>query len=91
MQYRCSSVCCSSLIEKIPSVTSRSNRIEYAKTCLLKNRKALISEIALDSGFVNDAQFCSMFKRATGMTPTKYREQVSANTSYNNKIKKTPT
>ncbi|GIP00795.1 hypothetical protein J14TS5_58800 [Paenibacillus lautus] len=67
------------------------NRIEYAKTCLLKNRKALISEIALDSGFVNDAQFCSMFKRATGMTPTKYREQVSANTSYNNKIKKTPT
>lgn len=57
------------------------NRIEYAKSCLLKNRQMLISEIALNSGFVNDAQFCSMFKRATGMTPKKYREQIIGSTS----------
>lgn len=52
------------------------NRIEYAKSCLIKNRKMLISEVAFNSGFVNDSQFCSMFKRETGMTPSKYRENI---------------
>ncbi|MGC5775735.1 AraC family transcriptional regulator [Paenibacillus pabuli] len=50
-------------------------RIEHAKTSLLKDRKMLISEIAQNSGFVSDAQFCSMFKRSTRLTPKQYREQ----------------
>lgn len=59
-------------------------RMEYAKTCLLKDRKMLISDIAQSSGFVSDAQFCSMFKRATRMTPKQYREQTISTIRVNN-------
>ncbi len=48
-------------------------RLEYAKDCLLSRPQMLVSEIALDAGFVNDSQFCSMFKREVGMTPKRYR------------------
>lgn len=48
-------------------------RLDYAKSCLLNQPLMLVSEIALDAGFVNDAQFCSMFKRETGTTPRMFR------------------
>lgn len=48
-------------------------RLDYAKSCLLNKPLMLVSEIALDAGFVNDSQFCSMFKRETGLTPRMFR------------------
>lgn len=49
-------------------------RFDFAKSQLLETTKP-VSEIALNAGFVNDAQFCSMFKRETGMTPRAFRHQ----------------
>jgi AraC-like DNA-binding protein len=48
-------------------------RLEYAKACLMNQPLMLVSEIALDAGFVNDSQFCSIFKRETGLTPRMFR------------------
>ncbi|RFA33042.1 hypothetical protein CAI16_16125 [Virgibacillus dokdonensis] len=50
-------------------------RMEFAKACLIHDPSKLISDIALEAGFSNDSQFCSMFKRETGMTPKMYREE----------------
>ena len=47
-------------------------RLDYAKS-LLRHTQLPISEIASVSGFVNDAQFCNMFKREVGLTPRKFR------------------
>ncbi|MGX4668468.1 helix-turn-helix domain-containing protein [Cerasibacillus sp. JNUCC 74] len=49
-------------------------RINYAKECLIKDPSMLVSEIALEAGFVNDSQFCNVFKRETGLTPTLFRK-----------------
>ncbi|MDF2963073.1 MAG: AraC family transcriptional regulator [Paenibacillus sp.] len=49
-------------------------RMELARSLLIHS-KASVSEIALEAGFVNDAQFCSMFKRETGETPRGYRNR----------------
>jgi len=47
-------------------------RMELARSLLL-NSQVSVSDIAFEAGFVNDAQFCSMFKRETGETPRSYR------------------
>lgn len=47
-------------------------RLDYAKS-LLQHTQMHISEIASEAGFVNDAQFCNMFKRETGQTPRGFR------------------
>ncbi|WP_088832199.1 AraC family transcriptional regulator [Paenibacillus tyrfis] len=49
-------------------------RLELAKSLLL-NTKMLVSEIASETGFINDAQFCSIFKRETGLTPKTFRNK----------------
>ncbi|MCD9024246.1 AraC family transcriptional regulator [Cohnella silvisoli] len=49
-------------------------RIEFAKSLLL-GTKMRISDIASETGFVNDAQFCSIFKRETGLTPKTFRNK----------------
>lgn len=54
-------------------------RLNYARSSLLLHPDKLVSEIALDAGFVSDAQFCSMFKRETGMTPKGYRLSKTTN------------
>ncbi|MDQ6418791.1 AraC family transcriptional regulator [Paenibacillus sp. LHD-117] len=54
-------------------------RLNYARSSLLLHPEKQVSEIALDAGFVNDAQFCSMFKRETGMTPKGYRMSKTKN------------
>ena len=51
-------------------------RIELAKT-LLTESSQLNSSIALECGFFNDAQFCSLFKRETGLTPGEYRRKMA--------------
>lgn len=47
-------------------------RLDYAKS-LLRHTQLPISEVSAVSGFVNDAQFCSIFKREIGVTPRKFR------------------
>lgn len=49
-------------------------RIQHART-LLSDTKLTNAYIALECGFSNDAQFCSLFKRETGVTPGEYRRQ----------------
>ncbi|MEV5025259.1 AraC family transcriptional regulator [Paenibacillus sp. LPE1-1-1.1] len=48
-------------------------RIEHAKA-MLRHTHMQVSVIAMECGFSTDAQFCSMFKRETGITPIRYRE-----------------
>lgn len=47
-------------------------RLELAKF-LLKTTDARIKEIAFRSGFDNESSFCTSFKKATGMSPLKFR------------------
>lgn len=49
-------------------------RIAYARSLLLHSF-ASVSAVAAEAGFVNDAQFCSMFKRETGLTPRAFRNR----------------
>lgn len=49
-------------------------RIELAKF-LLTSTDALIKEIAFRSGFDNECSFCTSFKKATGTTPLKFRDE----------------
>jgi AraC-like DNA-binding protein len=49
-------------------------RIEHARMLLSRSGQQ-ISAIAHECGFSNDAQFCSLFKRETGVTPGEYRRQ----------------
>lgn len=55
-------------------------RIEHARM-LLTFTDQQISLIAIESGFCNDAQFCSIFKRETGVTPGEYRRQMEVKIS----------
>ncbi|MNT78715.1 Exoenzyme S synthesis regulatory protein ExsA [compost metagenome] len=48
-------------------------RVEQAKRMLLSS-KLSVSEIALQSGFADDAYFIRFFKRLTGHTPSAYRK-----------------
>lgn len=47
-------------------------RIENAKLCL-QNDTSTVTELAINSGFYNQAYFCKYFKKLVGMTPTAYR------------------
>lgn len=47
-------------------------RIDYAKSLLLHTQMP-VSEISAAAGFVNDAQFCNMFKRESGLSPRTFR------------------
>jgi len=48
-------------------------RIEVAKTLLTLNRLS-IKEIAVQTGFANQLYFSRRFQRATGLSPTQFRE-----------------
>jgi AraC-type DNA-binding domain-containing proteins len=48
-------------------------RLEFAKSLLIHSRMH-ISEVSSETGFTNDAQFCNLFKRETGMSPGEYRK-----------------
>ncbi|MRN56418.1 AraC family transcriptional regulator [Paenibacillus monticola] len=47
-------------------------RLDYAKS-LLRHTQMHISEVSAAAGFVNDAQFCNMFKREIGLSPRAFR------------------
>jgi AraC-like DNA-binding protein len=49
-----------------------SKRINYAKSLLLHTQMQ-IAEVSAAAGFVNDAQFCNMFKREVGLSPRTFR------------------
>ncbi|BFT74620.1 helix-turn-helix domain-containing protein [Paenibacillus sp. P36] len=51
-----------------------SKRISAAKRLLLQT-KLPITDVADACGFSTDAQFCSLFKQATGLTPRQFRVQ----------------
>ncbi|MBB6671967.1 helix-turn-helix transcriptional regulator [Cohnella nanjingensis] len=49
-------------------------RMEYAKLMLYETNLQ-VSEIALSAGFSSEVQFCSMFKRETGLTAKAFRKR----------------
>ncbi len=51
------------------------HKIEKAKV-LLKNKNLLTSEIAVQIGFSDISTFGKCFRRQTGMTPTRFRQEV---------------
>lgn len=59
-----------------PSQYILSKRIELSKKLLIHTEQLNVL-IAGECGFFNDAQFCSMFKRETGLTPGQYRRLYS--------------
>ncbi len=58
-----------------------SYRVQHAKKLLLdpNNQRDRIGEIMFDSGFNSKSTFNSVFKKETGLTPSKYRQKKSAN------------
>lgn len=50
-------------------------RIEEAKRLLLESIDTKISEVAFDVGYNSLSTFNSVFKKATGLTPTKFRNE----------------
>lgn len=53
-------------------------RIEYAKHLLRDNPDMKLSEIYLRSGFASEATFFRIFKAATGITPTEWRNKIDS-------------
>lgn len=62
-------------------------RIEYAKSNL-RNTNAPIIDIAVNSGFNSRQNFCSTFKKITGISPIAYRKQ-ERQKEYNIPVNKT--
>jgi AraC family transcriptional regulator len=54
----------------------RQCRIRHAAE-LLRSGSASLAEVALDSGFADQAQLTKTFKRITGMTPGQYRKLIA--------------
>jgi AraC family transcriptional regulator len=50
----------------------RKLRVDFACREIARTGVPLV-QIALESGFSNQSQFCTTFKRVTGMTPAAYR------------------
>jgi AraC-like DNA-binding protein/mannose-6-phosphate isomerase-like protein (cupin superfamily) len=52
-------------------------RVQRAKAMLRESRLTII-EVALELGFASGQYFATAFKKATGVTPSQYREQLEA-------------
>ncbi|MCI0350051.1 MAG: AraC family transcriptional regulator [Acidobacteriales bacterium] len=50
----------------------RSLRLDYARRCLIETDWSL-TEVALESGFVDQSHFCNAFRHCFGVTPREYR------------------
>jgi AraC family transcriptional regulator len=48
-------------------------RIEWA-TARLRDSRSSLSEIALSAGFADQSHFTRVFRRATGLTPARFRD-----------------
>lgn len=55
-----------------------SQRVLYSKR-LLENEDISISSVAYRSGFSNQSHFTTVFKRAIGMTPKRYKDSIKKN------------
>jgi AraC family transcriptional regulator len=55
-------------------------RIERAEHLLRTNRQLGLAEVAFRSGFANQSHFCLHFKRITGVTPRRFRENANGRT-----------
>jgi len=65
------------LVGRSPSNYILLKRLQHAQM-LLSETNLKNAVIALECGFSNEAQFCSLFKRETGVTPGNYRRQSGA-------------
>lgn len=65
--------CFQSLIHKSPFEYLLDYRVETAQR-LLRTSSLPILDIALQTGFSNEAYFCKVFKRISGKTPNTYRK-----------------
>ena len=66
--------CFQSLIRKSPFEYLLDYRVEMAQR-LLRTSQLSILDIALQTGFSNEAYFCKVFKRICGKTPNTYRKE----------------
>lgn len=66
--------CFQNCIHKTPFEYLLDYRIEAAKK-LLRISSDPVMEIALQTGFINEAYFCKMFKKMCGKTPGTYRRE----------------
>lgn len=66
--------CFQSLIHKSPFEYLLDYRVEMAQR-LLRTSHLSILDIALQTGFSNEAYFCKVFKRICGKTPNTYRKE----------------
>jgi transcriptional regulator GlxA family with amidase domain len=57
-----------------PAKGKNRTRITARLASLLLHSRMHISEVSSETGFTNDAQFCNIFKRETGMSPGAYRK-----------------
>jgi AraC family transcriptional regulator len=55
-------------------------RIERAQHLLRTNGELGLAEVAFRSGFANQSHFCLHFKRITGVTPRRFRENANGRT-----------
>jgi AraC family transcriptional regulator len=55
-------------------------RIERAQHLLQKDGRLGLAEVAFRSGFANQSHFCLHFKRITGVTPRRFRENANGKT-----------
>ncbi len=60
-----------------PGDLLRQCRVRHA-AALLQSRNARLAEVALDSGFADQAQLTRTFKRITGLTPGQYRKLIAS-------------
>jgi AraC family transcriptional regulator len=51
-------------------------RVEFARE-RLRDREASLAEIALEAGFSDQPHFSRAFKQVTGMTPARYRDEIT--------------
>lgn len=68
---------CQSTLGRSPLQELIRVRVQMAQN-LLSQTQLPISRIAQQSGFASSKQFCTMFHKKTGMTPTDYRQQFHA-------------
>ncbi|WP_338027780.1 helix-turn-helix domain-containing protein [Cohnella thermotolerans] len=57
-----------------PAKGKNRTRLTARLASLLLHSRMHISEVSSETGFTNDAQFCNIFKRETGMSPGAYRK-----------------
>ena len=66
---------CKEITNMTPMEYLRSCRIEMAKRELKANRTSSITDVAFACGFSSSQYFATVFRGATGLSPTEYRRQ----------------